>query len=123
MTFDNITTAALLVREKKVKAIGVTTAKRSAQLPDVPTIAESGVPGYDLASWQGLFGPHGLPAPVLKALYDATVHALKDPEVARRLVDFGSDPGGQSPDAFGAYVQSEMKRWGDIVRIAKITAE
>jgi tripartite-type tricarboxylate transporter receptor subunit TctC len=123
MTFDNITTAAVLVKEKKVKAIAVTTAKRSAQLPDVPTIAESGMPGYDLASWQGLFGPRGLPAPVLKALYDASVHALKDPEVTRRLADFGSDPGGQSPDAFGAYVQSEMKRWGDIVRIAKITAE
>jgi tripartite-type tricarboxylate transporter receptor subunit TctC len=64
-----------------------------------------------------------LPAPVLKALYDAATHALKDPEVARRLADFRSVNGGQSPDAFCAYVQSEMKRWGDIVRVAKITAE
>lgn len=123
MTFDNITTAAVMAREKKVKAIAVTTAKRSPLLPDVPTLAESGLPGYDLASWQGLFGPRGLPAPVLQVLYDAANHALKDPEVRRRLVELGSEPGGQPPEVFAGYVQSEMKRWGDIVRTAKLTAE
>lgn len=123
MTFDNITTAAVLVREKKVKAIAVTTAKRSAQLPDVPTFAESGLPGYDLASWQGLFAPRGLPEPILRALHDAASHALKDADVRRRLSEYGSDPGGQSPEVFAGFVQTELKRWGDIVRTAKLTAE
>jgi tripartite-type tricarboxylate transporter receptor subunit TctC len=123
MTFDNITTAAPLVKEKRVKAIAVTTAKRSPQLPDVPSFAESGLPGYDLASWQGLFGPRGLPEPVLKALYDATTYAFKDPKVSSRLADFGAEIGGQPPEVFARYVDAEMKRWGDIVRKAKITME
>jgi len=123
MTFDNITTAAILVREKKVKAIAVTTAKRSVLLPDVPTFAESVIPGYDLASWQGLFGPAGLPEPIVQGLYDATLHALKDPEVRRRLTEFGSDLGGQTPSAFASFILTEMKRWGDIVRMAKMVTE
>jgi len=123
MTFDNITTAAILVREKKVKAIAVTTAKRSVLLPDVPAFAESVIPGYDLASWQGLFGPAGLPESVVQGLYDATLHALKDPEVRRRLTEFGSDSGGQTPSVFGSFITTEMKRWGDIVLGAKMAAE
>ncbi|HSW17508.1 MAG TPA: tripartite tricarboxylate transporter substrate binding protein [Ramlibacter sp.] len=122
MTFDNITTAAALAKEGKVKAIAVTTAKRSALLPDVPPLADQ-VPGFDLASWQGLFAPRGLPAPVQQELYNATLHALNTPEVRQRLAGFGSEPGGLAPAAFSTYLASEFKRWGDIVRVAKLAGE
>lgn len=119
MTFDNITTAANLAKEGKVNAVAVTTAKRSPLLPDVPPLAEA-VPGFDLASWQGLFAPRGVPAPVLQELYKATVHALNTPEVRQRLAGFGSEPVGQSPAEFAAFLDAEAKRWGDIVRAANL---
>ncbi|MDB5751440.1 MAG: transporter substrate-binding protein [Ramlibacter sp.] len=119
MTFDNITTAANLSKEGKVKAIAVTTAKRSSLLPELPPLAEI-VPGYDLASWQGLFAPRGLPAPVLDELYKATAQALNAPEVRQRLAGFGSEPVGQPPSQFAAFLSAETKRWGDIVRAADL---
>ncbi|HZF81423.1 MAG TPA: tripartite tricarboxylate transporter substrate binding protein [Rubrivivax sp.] len=119
MTFDNITTAANLAKEGKVKAIAVTTLQRSALLPDVPVLADA-VPGFDLASWQGLFAPRGLPAPVLQELHKATVQALNAPEVRQRLTAFGSDPVGQSPAEFADFLNVEAKRWGDIVRAANL---
>lgn len=119
MTFDNITTAAALAKEGKVNAIAVTTARRSPLLPQVPALAEV-LPGYDLASWQGLFGPAGLPAPVLQELYRATVHALNTPDVRQRLASYGSEPVGQAPAEFATFLNGETKRWGDIVRAANL---
>jgi len=122
MTFDNITTAANLAREGKVKAIAVTTAKRSSLLPNVPPIAER-VPGFDLASWQGLFAPRGLPANIQQELYAATVQSLNAPDVRQKLAGFGSEPGGMNPAVFSEYLAAEFRRWGDIVRAAKITSD
>lgn len=119
MTFDNITTAANLAREGKVNAIAVTTAKRSALLPDLPPIADV-IPGYDLASWQGLFGPGELPAAIVQELYRATVQALNSPEVRQKLAGFGSEPVGQPPAEFATFLAAEAKRWGDIVRAANL---
>jgi len=123
MTFDNITTAAALAGEGRVTALAVTTAGRSAKLPRLPTLAESGLAGYDLASWQGLFAPQGLPAPVQQALHQATVHALNDAEVRQRLAGYGCEPGGMAPAAFARFLQVEFRRWGDIVREAGVTLD
>jgi tripartite-type tricarboxylate transporter receptor subunit TctC len=120
MTIDQVTTAAKLAGDGKVKALAVTTAKRSPLLPNVPTFAESGAPGFDLASWQGLFGPAGLPPAVVAALYDAALHALQDPAVKQSLATFGSDPGGQKPAEFAAFVIREKDKWGAIVRDANV---
>ncbi len=117
MTFDNITTAANLAKEGKVKAIAVSTAKRSPLLPNVPPMADV-LPGFDLASWQGLFGPGNLPAPILQELHRATVQALALPDVRAKLTGYGSEPVPQSPSEFAAFLQGEQKRWGDIVRSA-----
>lgn len=119
MTFDNITTAATLAREGKVNAIAVTTATRSSLLPDVPPMADA-IPGFDLASWQGLFGPGELPAPILQELHKAAVQALHAPEVRQKLAVFGSEPVGQSPSEFANFLNGEAKRWGDIVRAANL---
>jgi tripartite-type tricarboxylate transporter receptor subunit TctC len=123
MTIDNITTAAPMVQAGRVKGIAVTTEKRSPMLPNVPTLAESGLPGFNLASWQGLLAPRGLPPAEKQALYDAAVFALQNPEVRHKLAEFGSEAGGESPEAFAVYLQQEAKRWGDIVRAAKVTIE
>ncbi|HYF18651.1 MAG TPA: tripartite tricarboxylate transporter substrate binding protein [Ramlibacter sp.] len=119
MTFDNITTAANLAKEGKVKAVAVTTARRSPLLPNLPPIADV-IPGYDLASWQGLFGPGGLPAPVLGELHKATVQALQAADVRQKLAGFGSEAVGQPQAEFAAFITTEMKRWGDIVRAANL---
>ena len=123
MTVDQVTTAIKLANDGKVRALAVTTAKRSPKLPDVPTLAESGAPGFDLYSWQGLFGPKGLSREVVAKLHDAVTYALKEPAVRKNLADFGSDPGGQRPDEFAAFVLQEKKKWGDIVRDANVKAE
>lgn len=117
MTFDNITTASNLAKEGKVKAIAVSTAKRSPLLPNVPPMAEA-LPGFDLASWQGLFGPGNLPAPILQELNRVVVQALAAPEVRQKLADYGSEPVPQTPAEFAAFLQGEQKRWGDIVKNA-----
>jgi tripartite-type tricarboxylate transporter receptor subunit TctC len=119
MTFDNITTAANLSKEGKVAAIAVTTAKRSALLPQLPPLADV-VPGFDLASWQGLFAPRGVSAGIIEELHKATVHALSAPDVRQRLAGFGSEPVGQSSAEFTAFLDAEAKRWGDIVEAANL---
>lgn len=123
MTVDNITTAARLANEGKVRAIAVTTARRSPKLPNVPTFAESGAPDFDLTSWQGLFGPRGLPPEVVARLHEAALFALNDPVVRQNLADFGSEPIGQRPEQFAAFVVQEKKKWGDIVRDAHVKSE
>jgi len=123
MTIDQVTTAIKLAGDGKVRALAVTTAKRSPKMPDVPTLAESGAPGFDLYSWQGLFGPKGLHRDIVAKLHDATVAALNDPAVRKNLADFGSDAFAQSPEQFAAFVLQEKKKWGDIVREANVKAE
>ncbi|QHI97698.1 tripartite tricarboxylate transporter substrate binding protein [Xylophilus rhododendri] len=123
MTVDAITTSAPLVREGKVKAIAVTTAQRSPLLPSVPTLSETILPGFDLASWQGLFAPHELPAPILATLYDAATFALNDPRVKAQLAEYGSVPGGMPPSQFSSFLLGELKKWGDIVKAAKVTVD
>ncbi len=123
MTVDNITTAANLVKEGKVRALAVTTAKRAPQLPNVPTLAESGLNGFDLATWQGMFAPRGLPAPVLDRLNKDLRKALGDPEVRRRMAEFGSEPAGNTPGEFTAYLAQERKKWVDVIKAANVKLE
>jgi len=120
---DNITTAAPLAKNGQARAIAVSTLKRAAILPDTPTFDESGAPGFDLSSWQGLFGPPGLPAPVLQRLHAAMLAALDDPIVKTRLVEFGSEPVGSSPDEFLTYINGELKKWGDLVKTSGATVD
>ncbi len=123
MTVDNITTGARLANEGKVRAIAVTTAKRSPKLPDVPTFAESGAPGFSLTSWQGLFGPKGLSPEMVAKLYDAVLFAMNDPAVRKSLSEFGSEAAAHGPEKFAAFIAEEMKKWGDIVREANVKPE
>jgi tripartite-type tricarboxylate transporter receptor subunit TctC len=116
MTFDNITTAWPLAKAGKLRALAVTTAKRSAVAPDVPTLAESGLPGFEVGSWQGVFGPAGMPPEIVKRLNTEIVKILKTPEVAEKLASLGAEPVGDTTEEFTALVKAEVVKWADVVK-------
>jgi tripartite-type tricarboxylate transporter receptor subunit TctC len=106
-----------------VRALGVTTARRAAILPDVPTIAEAGVPGYDTAVWWGLLGPANMPADVVGRLSRDFVAAVNSQGVKDRLTALGASPIGSSPQEFGATIKADYDKWGPIIQAAGIKAE
>ena len=116
MTFDNITTAWPLAKSGKLRALAVTTATRSAVAPDVPTLAESGLPGFEVGSWQGVFAPAGTPPEIVKRLNTEIVKILKLPAVSEKLVGLGAEPVGNSSEEFTALVKAEVVKWADVVK-------
>jgi tripartite-type tricarboxylate transporter receptor subunit TctC len=116
MTFDNITTAWALAKGGKLRALAVTTAKRSSVAPEVPTLAESGLPGYEIGSWQGVFAPAATPPDIVKRLNAEIVKIIKSPDVQKKLIDLGAEPVGDSPEEFAIFVKAEVAKWGDVVR-------
>jgi len=118
MTFDNIPAAIGLVRGGKIRAVAVTTAKRDRQLPGVPTVAESGLPGYEIVAWFGMVAPAKLPPEITARLHAEIVNSLKDPAVIERLEKIGFDPVGSTPAAFLAYVKAQADRLGTVIRNA-----
>lgn len=116
MTFDNITTAWVLAKGGKLRALAVTTAQRSPIAPDVPTLAESGLPGYEIGSWQGVFAPAATPPDIVKRLNAEIVKIINMPEVQKKLLDLGAEPVANSSEDFTAFVKTEVVKWGDVVR-------
>ena len=116
MTFDNITTAWALAKGGKLRALAVTTAQRSSVAPDVPTLAESGLPGYEIGSWQGVFAPAGTPPDIVKRLNAEIVKIIKSPEVQKKLIDLGAEPVGDTPEQFATFVKAEVVKWGEVVK-------
>ena len=116
MSFENITTAFPPVKQGRLKALAVTTKKRSFVAPDVPTMQEAGLAGYDITSWQALFAPAGTPKEIIARLHAEAAKALKAPDVAKRLEDLGLDAGGMTPEELGALLRSDIPRLGKIVR-------
>ena len=107
------------VRAGKLRALAVTTQKRSSLLPDVPALAER-YPGYEVLTWNGVFAPPGTPADVVAKLNDAVKKALADPEVVAKLADLGLEVAFSSPAEFGAYVNEQIESFAKLVRIAKV---
>jgi tripartite-type tricarboxylate transporter receptor subunit TctC len=106
-----------------VRAISVTTAQRSPALPDVPTVAESGVPGYDTSVWWGFLGPARMPADLTEKIYKDVSAALHDPAVVDYLNKTGSAAVGSSPKEFDAYMHAEADKWGSVIKAANITLQ
>jgi tripartite-type tricarboxylate transporter receptor subunit TctC len=121
--FDNMPSVIGHVRAGKLRPIAVTTPNRSAALPDVPTIAESGVPGYSATSWFGLLAPTGTPAPVMAKLHGSILKALADPEVKKKLAEQGAEPHGEKPEQFAEFIRSETAKWGQTVKVSGATAD
>ncbi|MEX8193901.1 Bug family tripartite tricarboxylate transporter substrate binding protein [Comamonas guangdongensis] len=114
--FDNLPSAIQHVRSGKLRPIAITTAKRSPELPDVPTIAEAGVPGYEATSWFGLWVPAKTPVDVQTKLYAAIVKVLKDPVVAKKITDQGGNVAIDSQEDFARFIAAESRKWGKVVK-------
>ena len=123
MTFANFSAVLPHVRSGALKPLGITTAKRSAILPDVPTIAESGVPGYEFTSWFGFFFPAGVPAPILDQVSRDIVGVLRTPSIKERLTADGADVVGNSPQEFAKFVDSELEKWAAVVKSSGLKVE
>ena len=109
------------VRQGRLRAYGVSGLRRTAGAPDIPTIAEAGVPGYEALQWFGLFAPPGTPKEIVQRLHAEIVRAARDPEITRRFVNDGGDPQpSRSPEEFASYSRADMAKWAKVVREAGI---
>jgi tripartite-type tricarboxylate transporter receptor subunit TctC len=120
MMFSPIGIVLPLVREGKLRALAVTSSKRSAAAPDVPTIAESGYPGFEYTAWYGLVAPAGTPVAVIRQLQLETAKALALPDLRAKLADAGVEGVGNSPDEFAAMIKSEIPKWAKVIKDAGI---
>ena len=111
------------VKSGRLRGLAITTAKRNATWPDMPTVAEAALPGYQSIAWYGMVAPRGLPAPVLKKLSDEVTRIIKSKAVQENLIAQGADPVGSSPAEFGAFIKAESRRYESVVRDAGVTTE
>ena len=114
--FDNLPSAMQHVRSGKLRPIAVTTAKRSPELPDVPTIAEAGLPGYEATSWFGLFAPAKTPADVVDKIDAALIKVLASADLKKRLSEQGAEPYAEKPAQFAEFIKTETAKWGKVVK-------
>jgi tripartite-type tricarboxylate transporter receptor subunit TctC len=123
VSFNNALEALGHIKGGAIRALGVTTAVRSPLLPDVPTIAEAGLPGYDTGVWWGLLAPGGLPAAITAKLHRDVVEALGTAGVKERLTGLGATPVGSSPQDFAALIRADHEKWGPVIKAAGIKGE
>jgi tripartite-type tricarboxylate transporter receptor subunit TctC len=123
LSFNNIPESIAQVRAGAVRALGVTTAVRSPVLPEVPTIAESGLPGYDTGVWWGFVAPAGLPPDIKARLATDCAAAVQVPAVRERLLALGATPIGSAPEAFENLIRADYEKWGPVIKAAEIKGE
>jgi tripartite-type tricarboxylate transporter receptor subunit TctC len=116
----NVLSALPHVRNGRIRAHGVTSDKRATVAPDIPTIAEAGVPGYEVVQWYGVLAPANTPRDIIAKLHAATVRALQDPATKQRLISDGSEPVGNTPEEFAAVIRADLKKWSKVVKDAGI---
>ena len=114
--FDNLPSSTGYIKEGRLRGLAVTTAERAASMPELPTMAESGLPGYETYTWNALFAPAGTPPAVIERLNTEAVKAVQDPEVKARLAEFGATAVGSTPDELAAHVQAELAKWAPVVK-------
>jgi len=123
MSFPNLPSALVQVKANNLRALGITTASRSAAAPNIPTIAESGLVGYDMATWYGLIGPANLPVVIRNRLNQELQSVLADPKFKDKLISQGADPMPGSAEQFGQFLKNEISRWNKIITQAGIVLE
>ena len=122
-TFTGATPLMPHIKQGKLRPLAVGSAKRIAALPDVPTVAEAGVPGFETSQWYGILAPAGTPDAIVRKLANEVNRILKTPEVVERLASDGSIPQGSTPEEFAKFIAGEQKRWGSVVKTAGIKPE
>jgi tripartite-type tricarboxylate transporter receptor subunit TctC len=115
-------TAQSLIRDGKVRAMAVSSKTRLDQLPDTPTLAESGLPGFESAGWFGIVGPAGLPPAIVARLNAAFVKVLREPDVRERILAVGAIPAPMTPEEFKAFIAGETAKWSALIKSAGIKA-
>ena len=114
--FSPASTVLAFIKDGRVRALATTESKRTNAAPELPTISESALPGYDTGLWFGILGPAGMPKPIIDKISDATNRALKDPDVLKQLTTQGLDPRGGSPEEFALFIKTETDRWARVIR-------
>jgi tripartite-type tricarboxylate transporter receptor subunit TctC len=120
INMSNLPSTVQPVQSGRLRAIAVTSAQRTPQMPTVPTVAESGFPGYEVQSWYGICAPSGVPAPLLEKLNADAITVLRIPELQQRLTELGIDVAASTREEFELYIRAEITRWGQVIRDAKI---
>jgi tripartite-type tricarboxylate transporter receptor subunit TctC len=123
LMMPSILTALPYAKEGRLRALGVTSAKRAAGAPDVPTIAEAGVPGYEATQWFGVLAPAGTPRDIVNRVHKEIVRVLQTPQIRDRLSADGAVPIGSTPEEFAAYIRSETAKWAGVIKSAGIQPE
>ena len=123
LMFDTTVVAGPFIQSGKVRALAVTSAKRVATLPDVPTMAEAGVPGYEVVSWQAMFAPAGTPPAIVQRLQTEVAAILKQPDVQERLAKLGVDPSGMAPQQLAEFQAAEIAKWAKVVKAANVKVD
>jgi len=123
LMFSSVVAILPHIKAGKLRGLAVTGSRRLASMPNLPTIAESGLPGYEASSWYGVLAPAGTPREIVARLNAELVKALAQPEVRASLLAEGAEPIGGSPEQFAAHIRSEMERLGKLIREAKIRLE
>jgi tripartite-type tricarboxylate transporter receptor subunit TctC len=121
--FSGISTAVPLINERRIRAIAVTGAARSAQLPDTPTFAEAALPGYEVNNWYALLGPRALDGEIVNTLNAAVSRGLATADVRRRIADLAAQPAGGTPKQLAAYIAAELEKWTRVIKAANIRPE
>ncbi len=123
MYIEPVATSIAHVNAGRMRALAVTSAKRAAVLPDMPTVAESGLPGFEFTSWYGVLMPAATPRPLVLRVNEAINRVLTQPEVKEYLAKQAMLPTGGTPEAFTARIKSEMTRWGEVVKATGARAD
>jgi len=123
LMFDSLASSSPFIQAGKLRALAVTTASRSPAMPDLPSVAEAGVPGYDISTWYGLWAPAGTPEAIVKLLSDEAAKAFSDPSVRERLSTLGLQATTSTPGEFSQFNQDELKKWSAVIKQAGVKAE
>lgn len=123
LAFDNILTTMAQVQVGKLRALAVSTKTRSSVMPNIPTLAEAGVPGYDATAWFGVLAPAGTPSAIVEQLATAIQKAVKTPEVTEAMLKGGAEPVGSTPAQFDAFYKAEVEKWAKVVKSANVQVE
>jgi tripartite-type tricarboxylate transporter receptor subunit TctC len=121
--FGNVPTVIQYARAGKLRALAVTGPKRTPAAPDIPTVAESGVPGYEVTTFYGISAPAKTPRPIIDRLHSEIVRALNSPDIRERLQGLGADPVGNTPEQYTAFMVNEIAKWTKVIRAAGIKGE
>ena len=123
MIFENLISIGAQIKSGKLRALAIGSPRRSAAMPDIPTVSEAGVPGYAVSLWFGMHGPAGLPKAIVDKAWRDTAALLKTAEVRERFASLGADPIGSTPDAFTAFIKTEIAKWEKVIRGANIQVD